>query len=84
MQPQLTTIANFQYSCEAQIIKYRLLAEEIASPNCNQKQIQLYATVTDFKSLGSLMIGFLYGSLRFYTRYQYRCENCKHKFSIDE
>lgn len=138
MENTFTTVATFQYSSEAQIIKGRLLAEGIEAfladnytidtdplvsnaiggvklkvptrdldktkevlnsissyslnnegervvcPNCNSNKTELFTTITDAKSLGAFLVGMLFGALPFYTRYQYRCENCKHKFNQDE
>ena len=133
-----TTIATYQYSSEAQIIKGRLLSEGIEAfladavtidtdplvsnaiggvklkvptqdvtqakeilqsissyslddtgepvncPNCDSTETNLFTTISDFRSLGAFLIGFLFGTLPFYTKYQYRCDNCKHKFNLDE
>ena len=48
----------------------------IKCPNCSQEHIELYSTITDFKSFMSFLIGFLFGTLPFSTRYQYKCEDC--------
>lgn len=131
-----TTVARFQYSSEAQIIKGRLEAEnitvflsdnitidtdplvsnaiggvklkvysenalkaihilksinqysvddegqEIHCPECNSEKIDYFTTVKDIKSLASFLLGFLFGVLPFYTKYEYRCEDCKTKFNI--
>lgn len=136
MNETFSTIANFQYSSEAQIIKGRLEAEgidvflqdhltidtdplisnaiggvklkvltkdkkkalsiieeiskyaldekgdAILCSNCNSSNVALYSTIKDFKSLMAFLIGFLFGSLPFHTRYKYRCEDCNTEFSI--
>lgn len=138
MENTFTTIATYQYSSEAQIIKGRLLSEGIEAfladavtidtdplvsnaiggvklkvptrdvakakeilqsistyslddagapvvcPNCNSAQTNLFTTVSDLRSLGAFLIGFLFGTLPFYTKYEYRCANCNHKFNLDE
>ena len=135
MNPTFVTIATYQYSSEAQIIKGRLEAdgvevfltdnytidtdplvsnaiggvklkvyatdearakailesiaavslddegEPVCCPNCQQERVQLFTTVTDAKSLGAFLVGFFFGTLPFYTRYQYRCDQCNHKFN---
>lgn len=135
MNPTFITVATFQYSSEAQIIKGRLesdgievfladnytidtdplvsnaiggvklkvhhsdevearaILESIATtslddegvpmrcPKCERENVQLFTTVTDAKSLGAFLLGFLFGALPFYTRYQYRCGHCSHKFN---
>ncbi|MGJ8549035.1 DUF2007 domain-containing protein [Winogradskyella wichelsiae] len=134
MQDTFVTIARFQYSSEAEIMKGRLESdgiqvflkdnitidtdplvsnaiggiklkvlakdediareilqsiqqysvdnegEPITCPNCGKTHIELYSTITNFKSLVSFLIGFLTGTLPFSTRYQYKCEDCKTEF----
>jgi len=136
MQDTFVTIARFQYSAEAEIIKGRLESdgievflkdnitidtdplvsnaiggiklkvlakdeetareilqsiqqysvdnegEPITCPNCGKNRIELYSTITNFKSLVSFLIGFLSGTLPFSTRYQYKCEDCKTEFPL--
>ncbi|WP_179351135.1 putative signal transducing protein [Winogradskyella vidalii] len=137
MQDTFVTIAKFQYSAEAEIIKGRLesdgiqvflkdnitidtdplvshaiggiklnvlakdqdkakdilqsinayalndVGEPITCPNCGNNRIELYSTITDFKSLISFLIGFITGTLPFSTRYQYKCEDCKTEFPLN-
>lgn len=136
-EDKFTTIARFQYSSEAQIVKGRLEADnvrvfvsdnltidtdpivsnaiggvklkvysedkmraieilksinqystddegkEILCPNCNSQKVEYFTNVKDFKSLFFFLIGLLFGVLPFYTKYEYRCENCKNKFNIE-
>ena len=138
MQNTFVTIAKFQYSTEAEIMKGRLESdgiqvflkdnitidtdplvsnaiggiklkvltkdeekakeilksinayslnndgEPIVCPNCGKNHIELYSTITDFKSLVSFLIGFITGTLPFSTRYQYKCEDCNTEFSIKD
>ena len=56
--------------------------EAIKCPNCNQEHVELYSTITDFKSLISFIIGFVSGTLPFSTRYQYKCEDCNVEFPV--
>ncbi|NJX15995.1 putative signal transducing protein [Tamlana crocina] len=135
MSPTFKTIAKFQYSSEAQIIKGRLEAEgiqvfmqdnftidtdplvsqaiggvklkvlaqdalkaqhilngiakysldddgtPITCQNCGSTKVQLYSTINDFKSFFSFLIGFLSGTLPFYAKDKYRCENCHYEFN---
>ncbi len=135
MSSTFTTIAQFPYSSEAQIIKGRLEAEGIqvfmqdnftidtdplvsqaiggvklkvltqdalkarhilasiaeyslddqGAPihcaQCNSTKVRLFSTVKDFKSFVSFLIGFLSGTLPFYAKNKYRCENCDHEFN---
>lgn len=55
----------------------------IVCPNCGKDHIELYSTINDFKSLMSFLIGFITGTLPFNTRYQYKCEDCKTEFPIE-
>ncbi|WP_298893203.1 DUF2007 domain-containing protein [uncultured Psychroserpens sp.] len=134
MSEKFKTIARFQYTTEAQIIKGRLEAEgvkvflqdhltidtdplvsnaiggvklkvlsedamkaqhilstikqyaldddgnTIHCPNCNSEKVELFSTITDFKSFFAFIIGFLSGTLPFHTRYKYKCDNCNTEF----
>ena len=134
MSQKFKTIARFQYTTEAQIIKGRLEAEGIKvflqdhltidtdplvsnaiggvklnvlsedamkaqhilstikryslddegntihCPNCNSDKVELFSTITDFRSFFAFLIGFLFGALPFHTRYKYKCETCSTEF----
>ncbi len=136
MSDTFKTIARFQYSSEAQIIKGRLEAEGIQvfltdnltidtdplvsnaiggvklkllsrqameaqhiletinkyslddegntinCPNCNSEHIQLFSTIKDLKSFFSFFFGVLIGTLPFYAKHKYRCDNCNNEFDI--
>ena len=56
--------------------------ELIACPNCNQKTLQLFSTITSLKSFFAFIFGFIFQSLPFYTRYKYLCTNCKKEFDF--
>ena len=53
----------------------------IVCPNCNSEKVDYFTNVKDFKSLMSFLVGFVFGVLPFYTKYEYRCEDCKTKFN---
>ena len=134
MSNTFITIARYQYSSEAQIIKGRLEADGIevfiadnhtvdtdplvsnaiggvklkvhaqdevkakeilnsikeyslddegiplVCPNCQSTKIHYMTNVTDIKSLMSFIVSILAGVLPLYTKYEHRCENCKHTF----
>jgi hypothetical protein len=136
MSETFITIARYQYSSEAQIVKGRLEADgidvflkdnitidtdplvsnaiggvklkvlakdaekaktilnsirkysisydgtAITCPNCGSDHIEMYSTITNFKSLFFFLVGFISGTLPFSTRYQYKCEACKTEFPI--
>ncbi|MFD2543098.1 DUF2007 domain-containing protein [Lacinutrix gracilariae] len=136
MSNTFKTIAKFQYSTEAQIIKGRLESEgipvflsdnltidtdplvshaiggvklkvyvedalraqhilstiekysvddagnAIICPNCNSKHIEMFTTITDFKSFISFLAGFLFGTLPFYAKNKYKCQDCNTEFNI--
>ena len=136
MSTTFKTIAKFQYSAEAQIIKGRLESEgievflsdhltidtdplvsnaiggvklkvlakdalkaqhiletinkysvddngnAILCPNCNSRKVAMFSTIKDFKSFFSFMVGFLFGTLPFYAKDKYRCNDCKTEFDI--
>ncbi|MBC3845543.1 DUF2007 domain-containing protein [Winogradskyella echinorum] len=48
----------------------------ITCPNCKQNHVNLYSTITGFKSFFSFIIGFITGTLPISARYQYKCDNC--------
>ena len=54
----------------------------IVCPNCKGEHIEMYTTITNFKSLLSFIIGFVSGTLPFSARYQYKCEDCNTEFPI--
>jgi hypothetical protein len=135
MPNQFKTIARFNYSAEAQIIKGRLEAEGITvyladqhtidtdplisnaiggvklqvessqvfeakqilnsispyslnnngelitCPNCKNETVELFSTINSFKSLMAFLVGFLFGTLPFHARYQYKCETCNKEFN---
>ncbi|OEK09416.1 hypothetical protein A8C32_11910 [Flavivirga aquatica] len=136
MSDTFKTIARFQYSTEAQIIKGRLEAEgikvflsdnltidtdplvsnaiggvklkvlsrqaleaqyilesikkysiddegnNIKCPNCASDKVELYSTIKNAKSFFAFIFTFLVSALPFYTRYKYKCEDCKTEFKL--
>lgn len=136
MSNTFKTIARFQYSTEAQIIKGRLEADGIQvflsdnltidtdplvsnaiggvklkvlsqdalkaqhildsikkysidddgntinCSNCDSKNVELFSTIKDAKSLFWFIFGVLFSSLPFYTKHKYRCDVCKTEFDI--
>ncbi|MRI01945.1 DUF2007 domain-containing protein [Kriegella sp. EG-1] len=53
----------------------------IHCPKCNSEKVNYFTNIKDLKSFGSFLVGFLFGILPFYTKYEYRCEDCKTKFN---
>ncbi|MBP2831349.1 DUF2007 domain-containing protein [Aquimarina sp. U1-2] len=49
---------------------------------CRSHKVVFITTITDIKSFFAFLLGFLFGSLPFYTKYTYRCECCKTKFNL--
>lgn len=136
MSKTFATIARYQYSSEAQIVKGRLEAEGIKvflsdnitidtdplvsnaiggvklkvltedvikakhilssintfsldddgnciyCPKCTSDHVNVYSSIKDLKSLSSFIIGFLFGTLPFSTRYHYKCEKCDFEFPL--
>ena len=136
MSDTFKTIARFQYSSEAQIIKGRLEAEgiqvfltdnltidtdplvsnaiggvklkvlsrealkaqhiletinkfslddegnTIKCPKCRSSHVQLFSTIKDAKSFFSFLFGVLIGTLPFYAKHKYRCDDCSSEFDI--
>ncbi|MBR9758452.1 MAG: DUF2007 domain-containing protein [Algicola sp.] len=64
-----------QYSVDDQ-------GQTITCANCHEAKLELFSTITNLKAFVAFLIGFLFGTLPFHTRYKYRCENCKTEFPI--
>ena len=43
--------------------------------------VAYYSTIKDLKSLFGFVIALLFSVLPMYTKYKYRCEECKNKFN---
>ena len=69
----LNSITNYTLDDDGNLIK---------CPNCDNNQVGLYSTISDFKSLISFIIGFVSGTLPFTARYQYKCEACETSFPV--
>jgi len=136
MKEMFKTIARFQYSSEAQIVKGRLesegievflqdhltidtdplvsnaiggvklkvLTQDVLKANhilnsinqysidddgkrilcseCNSDKIEMFSTIKDTKAFLFFLFGFLFGTLPFHTRHNYKCEICKNEFPI--
>ena len=54
----------------------------VKCPECNSKHIQLFSTIKDLKSFLSFISGFMLGTLPFYAKHKYRCEDCNTQFDI--
>lgn len=50
--------------------------------NCKSEKVAMFSTITGFKSFFSFLIGFLSGTLPFYAKEKYRCEDCNTEFDI--
>ncbi|WP_417196970.1 DUF2007 domain-containing protein [Bizionia sp.] len=55
----------------------------IHCPNCQETKIELFSTIKDLKSFMAFLVGFVFGTLPFHTRYNYRCEHCKTEFPLE-
>ena len=53
----------------------------ISCPNCKGQHIELFSTITNFKSLLAFLFGLLTMTLPFHTRYKYVCGDCDTEFS---
>lgn len=136
MKDTFKTIARYEYSSEAQIIKGRLEADGIQvfltdnltidtdplvsnaiggvklkvlsedaskaedilrsiqkysmdeegnfvkCPECQSEHVQVFSTIKDFRSFFAFFFGFLFGTLPFYAKHKYRCDDCKTEFDI--
>lgn len=136
MNEKFKTIARFQYSIEAQIVKGRLEAEgikvflsdhitidtdplvsnaiggvklkvlslqaneaerilesiknysvddeghKIVCPSCGNQKVKLYSTIKDIKSFFAFIVTFFFFVFPIYTKYKYKCEDCKTEFNL--
>ncbi len=58
--------------------------EAIRCQNCNSEKIDFFSHVDSFGSQLALLGGFLSKALPIYIKYDYRCRECKTKFTLDE
>lgn len=54
--------------------------EAMHCPNCNSTKIDYVTTVRDTKTIAAFLVSILVVALPIYTKYEYRCEECKTKF----
>ena len=54
----------------------------INCPNCNSEKIELFSTITNFKSFFAFIFGFIIGTLPFHAKHKYKCESCKTEFDL--
>lgn len=53
----------------------------IVCPGCGSQRAELFTTIKNKKSLVAFIFGAgLLGTLPFYAKYMYRCNNCNHEF----
>lgn len=56
--------------------------KKFSCPNCGSSKIHFFSHIQDLKSLVAFLFsGLLFGLLPFYTKYDYRCDDCKAKFN---
>lgn len=58
--------------------------QKMECPVCGSSKVELFSNVRGFKSMFFFLFSFITTALPIYTRYQYRCETCKHKFNLNE
>ena len=55
---------------------------EISCPKCKSNKIDYFTNVNDIKAFLAFIINLLmFGLYPIYTKYEYRCEDCKEKFN---
>ena len=57
--------------------------KEITCPKCDSTKVDLQSNVKDIKSLMFFVFSFFMYALPMYVKYEYRCENCRHKFNLE-
>jgi len=55
----------------------------IHCPNCKSEKINIFSTIKDFKSFLAFVFGFISGTLPFYAKDKYRCNNCSTEFDLE-
>ncbi len=68
----LAEISQFSIDDNNQLIKCK---------KCNEKQIEMYASIKDVKSFFSFVISIFLFLIPFHAKYKYRCNNCKLEFN---
>ena len=58
--------------------------QKMECPVCGSSKVELFSNVRGFKSMFFFLFSFITTALPIYTRYQYRCDTCKHKFNLNE
>ncbi|MEO2061155.1 MAG: DUF2007 domain-containing protein [Mesonia sp.] len=57
---------------------------QLHCPNCDSTKIDYFTNVNDVKSFLAFIFNFLlFGLYPIYTKYEYRCEDCKTKFNLE-
>jgi DNA-directed RNA polymerase subunit RPC12/RpoP len=56
--------------------------EPLTCSQCGSHEIEVGTTIKDLKSLLGFVLGLLLVFLPFYTKYNYRCNNCGNEFNI--
>lgn len=54
----------------------------IQCPKCKSEAVAMYSTITGLKSFVAFLFGFITGTLPFYAKDKYRCEDCNNEFDI--
>ena len=55
----------------------------VQCPKCGEKKVEIGTTIKNLKSLLAFIFTSLFAVvLPIYTKYKYRCNNCKHEFNI--
>lgn len=69
-----------------EIPKYSLddEGEAISCPNCGSTNVDYFTTINSARALVSFIVGCIFSVFPFYTKYAYRCSNCKKQFNLDE
>lgn len=49
-------------------------------PKCGAKEIEMYTSIKDFKSLIAFIFSIIIVLIPFYSRYKYKCQQCNFEF----
>ena len=58
--------------------------EALHCPKCNSTHVNYYTTINSVKAFFAFVLTAFLVLLPFYTKYEYRCENCKNQFNLNE
>lgn len=56
----------------------------VVCPNCESSRVKVYTHIKDVRSFFAFLFSFLTFALPIHYKYDYHCENCEEKFSLNQ